>query len=140
VVQLLYIPPEYDLGFATAISQQEMEMFNSLRYTKVLEEAGVVRKQAEAHVGIMTDMMASHFATSNDLKDLRTEVSQDLKDLRNEVSQELKGFRQEFTQEIRDLRQEMQKLEYRLTIKLGTIVGALLGVTATIVTLVIKLA
>jgi len=136
LAQLPYIPLESDHTFATTISKQEMEMFNSLRYTKVLEEAGVVRKQAEAHVGIMTDMMASHFATSNDLKDLRNELSQDIKDLRNEISLDMKSFRHD----LNNMNQEMQKLEYRLTIKLGTIVGALLGVTATIVTLVIKLA
>lgn len=111
-------------------------MFNSLRYTKDLEEAGVPRKQAEAHVGIMSDMMASHFVTSQDLKDLRFEMNSKFKDAHNEVE----SLRIEMQSEFRNVRQEMQNLEHRLTIKVGTMMATMLGLAVTIVTLLIKFA
>jgi hypothetical protein len=92
-------------------------MFNSLRYTKLLEESGVPRNQAEAHVEVLADMMVSHFATTQDLKDLS-------RDLRTEI---------------KDLEYQMQKLEHRLTIKLGAIVVSTIGIFGTIMTLVLKL-
>jgi hypothetical protein len=103
-------------------------MFNSLRYTQILEEAGVARKEAEAHVGLLADVMVSHFATTQDLKDLKIEMSMKMADLQHQIS----NFRQE-------IQKEMQSFEYRLTLKLGTIVCAMIGATATIMTLIIKL-
>ena len=91
-------------------------MFNSLRYSKILEEAGVARKQAEAHVEILADMMASHFATTQDLKDLEGRVSE------------------RFT----DLRYEMRSLEYRLVIKLGLVMASMMGLSTAAMALLIK--
>ncbi len=111
-------------------------MFNSLRYTKVLEEAGVPRQQAEAHIGVFSDMMGSHFATTQDMKDLRIELAQEMKDLRIELTQKM----DKVDQEVGKLRLEIQNSETRLALKLGTIVAAAIGVAATVMTLVIKLA
>jgi hypothetical protein len=41
-------------------------------------------------------------------------------------------------QDIKNLKEEMQKMEYRLVIKLGTIVSLSLAAAATIVTLVVR--
>ncbi|MES2964830.1 MAG: DUF1640 domain-containing protein [Bdellovibrionota bacterium] len=60
-------------------------MFDTLRYSKVLEAAGVSRDQAEAHVKIIAEIVEDDLATKQDLKEL----------------------------------------EYRLIIKLGALVGAI---------------
>jgi hypothetical protein len=100
----------------------------------------VARNQAEAHVGIMADMMGSHFATTQDLANLRADISRDMLQLRSEIRQDMTSLRSEVSQDMIKIRAEMQNLEHRLTIKLGTIVAGSIGISATIMTLVIKLA
>lgn len=43
---------------------------NTLKYAKVLETAGVSRKQAEAHVEIISSVLENDMATKQDLKEL----------------------------------------------------------------------
>lgn len=85
-------------------------MFDSLMYAKKLEEAGLTREQAEVHVQMLTDVVNSNLATRQDLKDLRG-------DLRAETA---------------GLHAELRALEYRMTIKLGTIVSLAIGVAVTL--------
>lgn len=92
-------------------------MFNSLKYTKVLEEVGIPRTHAEAHIQIMTEIIDSELATKNDIKDLRTEI--------RELKTELKN--------------DMTQLEHRLVFTLGTIVTIVMTSIATVMTLVLKL-
>ena len=94
----------------------EVEIFNTLKYTKILEEVGVSREQAEIHVQIIAEIVEDNLATKQDIKDLRNDTRQDIKDLKD----------------------EMQKLEYRLTIKLSAIVGTIVTIAIAIVTAVSK--
>jgi hypothetical protein len=45
-------------------------MFNTLRYAKRLEEVGVSRNQAEAHIQIIAEIVEDDVATKQDLKEL----------------------------------------------------------------------
>ena len=83
-------------------------MFDTLGYAKKLEEVGVAREQAEAHVRILADVIEGNLATKQDINELRNI-------------------------DIRDLRHEMRQLEYRLVIKLGTVVTLAIAAMATIV-------
>jgi hypothetical protein len=51
-------------------------MFNSLKYAKSLEEAGLPRAQAEAHVLILTEIMETNLATKLDIRDLEQKIIQ----------------------------------------------------------------
>lgn len=129
-------------------------MFDSLMYAKKLEEAGLTREQAEAHVQMLTDVVNSNLATRQDLKDLRgdlradiarvrTELKTEIAQVRTELKTEIAEVRTELKAEIADLRNElraetaglhaeMRALEYRMTIKLGTIVSLAIGVAVTL--------
>jgi hypothetical protein len=89
-------------------------MFNSLRYAKSLEEAGLPRAQAEAHVLILTEIMETNLATKLDIRELeqRLAVSAD------------------------SLEQKIIQSEQRMTIKLGTIVSIAIGVAVTLAKMV----
>ncbi len=80
-------------------------MFNAFKYTKQLEEAGFTRDQAEIQLQVISEIVEGDLATKQDLS---TSVER--------------------------LEHEMQKLEYRLVIKLSGAVGAIvtlaIGVTA----------
>lgn len=45
-------------------------MFDTLKYSRVLEAAGVARDQAEAHVRIIAEIVEDDLATKQDLKEL----------------------------------------------------------------------
>jgi hypothetical protein len=126
------------------------EVFNSLKYVKKLEDAGIPREQAETHIQIVTEIMETSLATKQDIKDLQAATRQDIKDLQAATRQSFKDLRaatQQTFQEMhlkmeqgfQELRQEMkydlslldQKIiqsEQRMTIKLGTIVSLAIGV------------
>ena len=92
-------------------------MFNALKYTKKLEEVGLTRDQAETHMLIMTELIETSFATKQDMKDVRVDLESVRVSLDNKISQVERQFEN-----------KMIQLEYRLTIKLGTIVSVAIGV------------
>lgn len=97
-------------------------MFNSLKYAKILEGAGLPRHQAEIHVQILTDVIGEEMATKNDLKLLATKNG--LQKLESKVD----SLEQRLTY-------ELQSLEHRLIFKLGGLVAGLLAVSLTVVKL-----
>jgi len=89
-------------------------MINSLKYAKQLEQVGVSREQAEAHLQILVEIMETNLATREDLKDLKIELKQDLQLLRQE------------------LKSDVIQSEQRMTIKLGTIVSVAIGIAVAV--------
>jgi hypothetical protein len=89
-------------------------MFNSLKYVKILQEAGISREQAEIQVQLMNEIMDNTFATKQDLKDV--EVA-----LRHDISL---------------LKQEIALSEQRMTLQLGTIESIAVGLAVTLAKLV----
>lgn len=45
-------------------------MFNTLKYSRILEAVGVSREQAEAHIQIIAEIVEDDLATKQDLKEL----------------------------------------------------------------------
>jgi len=45
-------------------------MFDTLKYSKILEAVGVSREQAEAHIKIVAEIVEGELATKQDLKEL----------------------------------------------------------------------
>lgn len=83
-------------------------MFDTLKYSKALEAVGVSRQQAEVHVQIMSEILEGELATKQDIHELRLNIL--------------------------ETKAEIEKLEYRLIIKLGSVVGAIvsLGIAAAV--------
>lgn len=81
-------------------------MNNALKYVKILEGTGITREQAEAHVQIISDILEGDLVTKQDL--LNSESS-----LKNSMER---------------LEHKMLQMEYRMTIKLGSI--ATVGIAA----------
>ncbi len=133
-------------------------MFDTLKYAKVLESVGFSRAQAEVQVQMISDVMAATLATKQDLKDLggslrtemaslreelkndianvREELKTEIANVREELKADISGVRQEMRLEIKDVRNEIRELEYRLTIKLGTIVSVAIGVAVALTKLI----
>ncbi len=75
-----------------------------------MESTGITREQAEAHIHLITEITEGELATKQDVKNLETKL---------ETSSER-------------LEHKMLQLEYRLTIKLGTIVTVVIAAATTV--------
>lgn len=61
-------------------------MFNTLKYTQQLEEAGFTRKQAETNIQIMSELIETSLATKQDMKDLEVALRNDFEKIRSEMA------------------------------------------------------
>ncbi len=86
-------------------------MFNALKYSKELEDAGFTRKQAEVTIGVFYNFMDYNFATKEDFQKEAAFVRSKFADIDNQFTL----VRNEFTL----IRSEMLNLEHRMIIKLG---------------------
>jgi hypothetical protein len=50
-------------------------MYNSLKYAKILENAGFSREQAEVQVQMITEIIEANLATKQDIKDLENKIT-----------------------------------------------------------------
>lgn len=86
-------------------------MFNTLMYAKKLEEAGVSRPQAEAHVQIMAEIVEGNLATKQDMQEFRSGTKQDTVDFRNAIQQDLLEFQNNIQKSIGELHVQFQGLQ-----------------------------
>jgi hypothetical protein len=93
-----------------------MAMFNTLKYTKVLEGAGIAREQAEAHVQIIAEIVEADLATKSDIRELKKDLKSDIKGLQDEII----------------------KSEYRIIFKLTAILIIAISTTTAIIGAVYK--
>lgn len=49
-------------------------MFDTLKYSRILEAVGLSREQAEAHIRIISEIVEGDLATKHDIERLRTEI------------------------------------------------------------------
>ncbi len=50
-------------------------MFDTLKYSRILEAVGLSREQAEAHIKIIAEIVEDDLATKQDIKDLKLELN-----------------------------------------------------------------
>lgn len=136
-------------------------MSDIIRYGKIMEEAGFTRKQAETSMSIWTEIMEEKLASKDDLKFLGSEMSHEFRNVRSEMAHEFRNMRQEMAQEFKNVRQEMAieiqklrqemaqefknvrhefrqellQLEHRLTLRMGAMSVATIGILGTLMTL-----
>lgn len=91
-------------------------MFNTLKYSRILEATGVSREQAEAHIQIMAEIVEGELATKQDIKDLQKELK---------IS-------------VTDLEHKMEQLEYHLVVKLTAILVPVISLTIAVMTFIMR--
>ena len=70
-------------------------MKNSMKYSRMLQDNGVSREQAETHIQILEEIVDMNLATKEDLRN-----------------------------EVQNLNSKIDTLEYKLTIKIGFMISA----------------
>lgn len=131
--------------------------FDTLKFVKKLELAGVPAKQAEAFSeAVRESHEAVDVATKRDLEDAKKEVlsqviavKRDLEDVRKDLSAEIGNVRKEMDArfdkteakteaQIALLRKDMEFLTSKLLINITKIILGCVGLASAIVTLVVK--
>ena len=93
---------------------------DTLAIARYLQDKGVDEKEAEGHAEIYRrlaeSLISGHLATKTDIAALKTDIAR--------VEATLKQHTEQLCQ---DTKRDMKEMEYRMTIKLGTIVAAIVG-------------
>jgi hypothetical protein len=92
--------------------------FDTLKFVKTLEAAGMPSQQAEAiSLAVRDSHEMADLATKGDLRELKTELLHEISDVRHEII---------------GVRHEIKQLEQRMTIKLGSMLVVAVGVIAAV--------
>ena len=97
-------------------------VFDTLAYARRLKQGGFTEEQAEAQAEALATVVSDTMVTKQDLRDLATK--EDLRDLRQELH------------ELRlSTKHDLREVEYRLTVRLGTMMTVAVGALAALVNL-----
>ena len=121
-------------------------MNNAIKYVKILESTGVSREQAEAHVQVLTEFLEGDLATKEDLHNserslktaferLETSVNTSIAQLDAKINTSVTRLDNKIDNLAAQLEGKILQSEYRMTIKLGSIVTVSIAAVAAIVKL-----
>ena len=102
---------------------------HSVRHPQVrqrLKEAGFTEQQAEALADAEAEFIEQNLATKRDIAD----VKRDIKELEVTLRNEIKQLDVKMEQIRSDLARDLKDLEYRMTMKLGTMMVVAVGAMA----------
>ncbi|MGQ0591409.1 MAG: hypothetical protein ACT4QB_01840 [Gammaproteobacteria bacterium] len=105
--------------------------FDTLKFAKRLKEAGFTEEQAEALADAEAEFIEQNLATKRDIADLK----RDIKELEVTLRNGIKQLDVRIEQIRSDLARDLKDLEYRMTIKLGTMMVIAVGAVATLLKL-----
>ena len=123
--------------------------FDTLHYSKRLQEFGYFKEQDDGHVTLIGELVETKLATKDDLKAVEFCLKEDMKqmetDLRKDMKQMESGIRKDMQAMESGIRKDMQfmevgirsdmkQLESRLLIKLG----GMMTVLATLIPIISK--
>ena len=92
-------------------------MFNTLKYAKILEEAGFSRDQAETSIKILVEIMEDKLATKQDASELKQEMA-------------TKASKQDILESRSGTKQDLLQLKHDLKLKLGAMLSAAVAIVA----------
>ena len=116
--------------------------FDTHAFVKCLTRAGMDEQQAEALVECQTQLINDSLATKQDMEEVKLDIEEvkrgiqevklDIEEVKRDI-QEVKLDIQAVKKDIAALKTDMQKMELRLTLRLGSVIIVTMGVFATLV-------
>ena len=117
--------------------------FDTHTFVKRLTQAGMDEQQAEALVECQVQLIDDSLATKQDIEEVKRdieevkrdieEVKRDIEALRLATEQSIEKLRLETKKDIETLKTDLQKMELRLTIRLGSAIFVAVGLFATLI-------
>jgi len=134
--------------------------FDTLGFANELKESGVPEKQAEIHVRTIARLVSERLATKDDLKALELATKADIKALELSTKADIKALELSTKADIKALelatkadikalehdlkgleantKRDLKEFEYRITIKLSSILGSILVIGMSTLAVLIK--
>ena len=109
--------------------------FDTHAFVKHLTQAGMDEQQAEALVECQVQLSNDSLASKQDIEEVKLdieEVKRDIQEVKLDI-EEVKRDIQAVKKDIAALKTGMQKMELRLTLRLGSVIIVTMGVFATLV-------
>ena len=120
--------------------------FDTHTFVKCLTRAGMDEQQAEALVKCQVQLINDSLATKQDIEEVKRDIQEVKRDIEGvkldieevkrdiqEVKKDIEALRLETKKEIATLKIGMQKMELRLTLRLGSVIVVTMGAFATLV-------
>ena len=110
--------------------------FDTHTFVKRLTQAGMDEQQAEALVECQVQLIDDSLATKQDIEEVKRDiegVKRDIEALRLATEQSIEKLRLETKKDIETLKTDMQKIELRLTVRLGSAIFVAVGIFATLI-------
>ena len=124
--------------------------FDTHTFVKRLTQAGMDEQQAEVLVECQVQLIDDSLATKQDIEEVKQdieevkrdigevkrdieEVKRDIEALRLATEQSIEKLRLETKKDIETLKTDLQKMELRLTIRLGSAIFVAVGLFATLI-------
>ena len=130
-------------------------MIHALRYTEELEKVGFTTEQAKKSVQVWMELMDQNFATKADFKehyfmsktdlmelsvkfkdrcdDIETTLNKRCDDIESTLNKRCDDIETNLNKRCDSIEHKFEKLESRLTIKLGIMMAASIGIVSTII-------
>ena len=111
-------------------------MFNSLKYAKILEGAGIPRNQAETHIQIISEVLEEELATKRDVENIQNDIHvlstrvDKMDDRMSSLEKRLDSFEHRVDE-------KFEQFEYKIVFKLGSLMVLLFGSTVGVITQII---
>lgn len=106
------------INVTTGRNMPQTVIFDTLRYAKKLQEAGFTSEQAEIQAEALHDTMDNNLATKENIKELKRDIK--------EIEQDIKAVEGRMVT-------KLQELEYKVVIRLGSVIAIAVGVLAAII-------
>jgi hypothetical protein len=114
-------------------------VFDTLTFAKRLKAAGFNDQQAEAQAEGIAEIIENNIATKDDLKVLEAATKREIKELEAVTKQDIKELEERMQQQFTQLDHRVDMLGYKLTIRLGSMLGGMLIIAVTVLAAIIKL-
>jgi hypothetical protein len=93
--------------------------FDTLTYSKKLQDAGFTARQAEAQAEALRQIVEDNLATKRDLKDLEAALRTDLKEVETKLSRDLKETEAKLSRDLKEteakLSRDLKETEAKLS-------------------------
>jgi hypothetical protein len=119
-------------------------MNNALKYVKILEGTGITREQPEAHIQIISDILEGDLVTKQDLLNseqnmknaferFETSINTSIAQLDSKINTSVSRLDNKIDTAVTQLESKILQSEYRMTIKLGSIVTVAMAAMTAII-------
>jgi biopolymer transport protein ExbB/TolQ len=96
-------------------------MFNAMKYTEVLEEAGFTKEQADTSLKVLVEVMDQNFATNENLKITELALRADMKAMESGIRSDMQKMETGIRSDMQKMESKINEVEYKLNARMESL-------------------